>query len=141
MGDAYGTFVLAAGEVEDVNTPLYPFHRSNQSDDFWTSTTSRSTEAFGYTYPEIQDWGVDQATLQNNVRTAVNNLYNAPARKVSSSSLEKSKRANGIPATHAVMGAMTAADFDSMAVNNLPRNWAINIAVDKYVLTSPFYTC
>jgi tyrosinase len=132
MGDTYGTFVLQAGTIEDVNTPLYPFHRSDNSNDFWTSTTSRSTKAFGYTYPEIKDWGVDQSTLQNNVRTAVNNLYNAPARKIST--LDKSKRANG-PKLYAVSGTMTETDFDSLAVNNLPRNWAINIAVDKYVLT------
>lgn len=128
MGDKYGTFVLQAGAIEDVNTPLYPFHSSNNSKDFWTSKTSRSTKAFGYTYPEIKDWGVDQATLQNNVRTAVNNLYNAPARKVSTT--DKSKRANG-PTSHAMSGTMTATDFDSLAVNNLPRNWAINVAVDK----------
>ncbi|KAF4964229.1 hypothetical protein F66182_18085, partial [Fusarium sp. NRRL 66182] len=37
MGDTYGTFVLEAGTVEDVNTPLYPFHRSDDPNDFWTS--------------------------------------------------------------------------------------------------------
>ncbi|CRG91699.1 hypothetical protein PISL3812_08750 [Talaromyces islandicus] len=130
MGDKYGTFVLQAGAIEDVNTPLYPFHRSNNSDDFWTSETSRSTKAFGYTYPEIKDWGVDQTALQNNVRTAVNNLYNAPARKVSTG---KSKRVNE-PTSRAVLRTMTGTDFDSLAVNNLPRHWAINIAVDKYAL-------
>ena len=140
MGDTYGTFVLEAGTVEDVNTPLYPFHRSDDPNDFWTSGNSRSTRDFGYTYPEIQDWGVDQGTLQNNVRTAINNLYNAPARKGSAATKEKRdllddlknapEELNGLAATK-VTGQMTKTQFDSLGVNNLVKNWAINVAVDK----------
>ncbi|KAH8692093.1 tyrosinase [Talaromyces proteolyticus] len=146
MADAYGTFVIPAGGIEDVNTPLYPFHRSDDPNDWWTSVSSRSTRDFGYTYPEIQDWGVDQATLQNNVRTAINNLYNAPARMASTSRKQKRGAFDGVKglvdvpgsgksmATNAVAGKMTESDFDSLGVNNLARNWAINVAVDKHAL-------
>lgn len=141
MADTYGTFVIEAGTVEDVNTPLYPFHRSDDPNDFWTSGSSRSTRDFGYTYPEIQDWGVDQGTLQNNVRSAINNLYNAPARMGPAAPkngkrdiLDDLKNApKGLTSmkTNQVTGQMTKSQFDRLGVNNLAKNWAINVAVDK----------
>lgn len=141
MADTYGTFVIEAGTVEDINTPLYPFHRSDDPNDFWTSGSSRSTRDFGYTYPEIQDWGVDQGTLQNNVRSAINNLYNAPARMGPAAPkngkrdiLDDLKNApKGLTSmkTNQVTGQMTKSQFDRLGVNNLAKNWAINVAVDK----------
>lgn len=141
MGDTYGNFVLQAGTIEDANTPLYPFRRSDDPNDWYTSASSRSTRDFGYTYPEIQDWGVDQATLQNNVRTAINNLYNAPARMTSASQKQERRgilnELDHLPvelttsATNVITGKMTKQQLDSLGVNNLVKNWAINIAVDK----------
>ncbi|GAM33797.1 hypothetical protein TCE0_013r00958 [Talaromyces pinophilus] len=149
MADTYGTFVIEAGTVENITTPLYPFHRSDDPNDFWTSGSSRSTRDFGYTYPEIQDWGVDQGTLQNNVRTAINNLYNAPAR-MGPSAPKKEKRGilddlESVPqeltsmAANTVTGQMTKTQFDRLGVNNMVKNWAINVAVDKHALEgNPF---
>ncbi|KUL89658.1 hypothetical protein ZTR_00412 [Talaromyces verruculosus] len=149
MADTYGTFVIEAGTVEDITTPLYPFHRSDDPNDFWTSGNSRSTRDFGYTYPEIQDWGVDQGTLQNNVRTAINNLYNAPAR-MGPAAPKKEKRGilddlESAPqeltsmAANKVTGQMTKTQFDRLGVNNMVKNWAINVAVDKHALQgNPF---
>ena len=138
MSDTYGTFVLESGTVEDVNTPLYPFHHSDDPNDFWTSSSSRSTVNFGYTYPEIQDWNVDQGTLQNNVRTAINNLYNAPARMSTKqgkrdllNDLENAPQKLAGLATNKITGQMTKSQFDGLGVNNLVKNWAINVAVDK----------
>jgi tyrosinase len=120
---------------------LYPFHRSDDPNDFWTSASIRSTRDFGYTYPEIQDWGVDQGTLQNNVRTAINNLYNAPAR-MGRASPKKERRdllddLKNAPqeltsmAANKATGQMTKTQFDRLGVNNMVKNWAINVAVDK----------
>lgn len=53
---------------------LTPFH-SNNSTDLYTSQTARSTRHFGYTYPEVIDWGVNATQLASNARTALNNLY------------------------------------------------------------------
>jgi tyrosinase len=141
MADTYGTFVIEAGTAEDINTPLYPFRRSDDPNDWWTSDSSRSIRDFGYTYPEIQDWGVDQGTLQNNVRTAINNLYNAPARMGPTATI-KGKRyilddLKNAPqeltsmAANTVTGQMTKTRFDRLGVNNMVKNWAINVAVDK----------
>lgn len=56
-------------------TALTPFH-SDTSGDLYTSLTARSTHSFGYTYPEIIDWGISPSQLAINARTALNQLYN-----------------------------------------------------------------
>ncbi|KAL9102921.1 MAG: hypothetical protein Q9163_001981 [Psora crenata] len=73
--NAQGTFTDAPGAAEDVNTALTPFHSDNNST-LYTSTTARYTRTFGYTYPEVIDWGVSPAQLSANVRTNLNKLYN-----------------------------------------------------------------
>jgi len=47
-----GTWTIAPGSTADVNSPLTPFHRNAQGD-YHTSATSRLTDSFQYTYPEI----------------------------------------------------------------------------------------
>lgn len=68
-----GTFAQPAGTLEDLNTPLLPFR--SQGSGFHTSVTVRDTKNFGYSYPEIVDWGVSATQLAANVRTEVNRLY------------------------------------------------------------------
>jgi tyrosinase len=126
---------------------LYPFH-SDDANDFWTSASVRSTATFGYSYPEIVDWGVDQQTLQNNVRAAVNNLYNPSAstsnkkRSIlpsllslptpSPSTFQLPKNIQNL-ASKAVTGVLNPQQFVDMRVNNLQRHWAVNIGVNKLV--------
>ncbi|GAM89119.1 hypothetical protein ANO11243_071540 [Dothideomycetidae sp. 11243] len=66
--------------TEDVNSPLYPFHSDDQGT-LYTSATSRTTAEFGYTYPEVADWGVnaDPASLTANVTAIINRMYNPKA--------------------------------------------------------------
>ena len=73
--DAEGTFTNAPGETEDVKTPLTPFH-SDSVGTLYTSATARLTRPFGYTYPEVVDWGVNATQLSSNTRAALNKLYN-----------------------------------------------------------------
>lgn len=68
-----GTFAQPTGTVEDINTPLLPFH--DRGGEFHTSATVRDMKGFGYSYPEIVDWGVSATQLASNVRTEVNRLY------------------------------------------------------------------
>jgi tyrosinase len=86
------------------------------------------------------DWGVDQATLQSNVRAAVNNLYNAPARQITTQKRTIGQILKTLltppgklqnQATKAITGKLSTDDFNRMAVNNLAKLWAINVAVDK----------
>lgn len=116
---------------------LYPFRASDYEDDFWTSASVRSTATFGYTYPEIVDWDVDQQTLQNNVRAAVNNLYNPPPSREAKRQLlpPPSQLAQNIHdmANAMVTGILSSQEFFDLGVNNLARHWAINIRVNKLV--------
>jgi tyrosinase len=70
-----GTYAQAARTVEDERTPLLPF-RIDDSGNFHTSISARSTKSFGYSYPEIIDWGVSEDQLARNVRRAFKKLYN-----------------------------------------------------------------
>lgn len=116
----YGTYTNAPGKSEDIDTPLTPFH-SDDAGALHTSVTARSTRSFGYTYPEIVDWGVNATQLTANVKARLNALYNP------SSSVERrsstSSRGNG------------ARRFP----NGRNRQWFINIRVDKSAVTSSFF--
>lgn len=122
--DAYGTFTNLPGGTEDVNTrmptdaysdppltcaALTPFH-SDRSDTLYTSATARSISSFGYSYPEIQDWGVNASQLSANVRKAINALYN-PA-----SSIAKRDSKSGTAVS---------------SPNSMDYQWFVNIGVDR----------
>jgi tyrosinase len=63
---------------------LTPFSK-NTAGTHWNSDASRSMSAFGYTYPEINDWSQSAAQLRTSVVASVNKLYgpgsNTPGRK------------------------------------------------------------
>lgn len=118
---------------------LLPFHAD--ANNFWTASTARSTREFGYTYPEIIDWGVDAETLANNVRTKVNELYNPPTR-ASRRSLQTYKYTNST--RPGLLGGLlgdirdTLEKFFELGINNLNKQWVINIKVDKHALGNTF---
>jgi tyrosinase len=74
LGNDYGTFTENPGIVEDVHSALTPFRKDSGS--FHTSVTAQATKNFGYTYPEVVDWGVGADQLAANTRAAFNKLYN-----------------------------------------------------------------
>lgn len=63
------TFTIPMNSVQDVNSPLDPFHTDSKGGK-WTSQSARSVTQFGYTYPELQNNANASA-----VRTAINKLY------------------------------------------------------------------
>ena len=87
------------GENIDVgnnsNIALTPFH-FNQANSLYSSQNALQTKNFGYTYPEIVDWGVTPAQLSTTVKTTVNNLYgpNASKRRRRSQSSSRSPASN-----------------------------------------------
>lgn len=113
--DVEGTFTNAPGETEDVNTPLTPFH-SDGLGTLYTSVTVRSTRPFGYTYPEVVDWGVNATQLSTNTRTAINDLYN-PSGSISTRSLFAKRDGHTEPYTNITE----------------EYHYYINIRVPKYV--------
>ncbi|KAF3481610.1 tyrosinase [Arthroderma uncinatum] len=82
-----GGYVTQPGTIEDGNSPLYPFHANDNT--YYTANSARYTRTFGYTYPEIEDWGVSKQQLQANVRRNVNALYNPTNRVDSSNNVAK----------------------------------------------------
>jgi tyrosinase len=77
-----GTFTLAVskpmgtGPNDTLTTALGPFSTDTGGDQ-WTSSASQYLSAFGYSYPEIQDWikGQTPAQLAQIVTAQVNMLY------------------------------------------------------------------
>ncbi|KAL8842549.1 MAG: hypothetical protein Q9170_000503 [Blastenia crenularia] len=115
-----GTFTDDPGSTEDINTPLTPFH-SDESSHLWTSATAWSTRAFGYTYPEIIDWGVNSSQLTSNVKSQLNALYN-PTYAISRRSAPKD-----------------ASEELQLSPNSMDTQWFANIRVQKSAARSPFF--
>jgi len=68
----YSTYTNSAGQIQDSSSHLTPFFE-DMTGDFWTSDEVRSTETFGYAYPETANSTGANVTQQ--VVTAVNSLY------------------------------------------------------------------
>jgi tyrosinase len=115
-----GTFTQAPGSMEDINTPLTPF-RADDSGTFYTSVTARSTRPFGYSYPEIVDWGVSESQLTSEVRRRVNALYNPTG---------------SIAARSTTLKRSNTTDVTSNAADH---QWLVNIRVDRSSLPTSFY--
>lgn len=75
--DTTGTFTIPIGTNDTVSSPLTPFTVGDGTTPF-TSTSSRFTKDFGYAYPEILDWTMNEEDLKKNV-TAWINTHWAPA--------------------------------------------------------------
>ncbi|PGH18171.1 hypothetical protein AJ80_04558 [Polytolypa hystricis UAMH7299] len=155
-----GNYMTTQGTIENVNTPLWPFHSSDK--DFYTAASSRSTRPFGYTYPEIVDWGVSKEQLQRNVRQKVNALYNKPQGPVQRKSrhghsshglfnraekkpslkydtppkLEKFDLKNFFDQLKDTVSIVD--DLVELGINNLKKHWVVNVKVDRNIRQKPF---
>ncbi|KAL9011382.1 MAG: hypothetical protein Q9173_003766 [Seirophora scorigena] len=118
--NAAGSFTEDPGTREDINTPLLPFH-SDKSGRLWTSATAWTTRTFGYTYPEIVDWGVDSSQLTSNVKARLNALYNP-----SGSTLQRAT-------------STSASNSLQLSPNSMNAQWFANIRVQVSSMTSPFF--
>ncbi|KAK8205900.1 hypothetical protein HDK77DRAFT_379302 [Phyllosticta capitalensis] len=67
----YSTYTINAGDTQDINSPLSPFH-SDSNGGFWTSNTCRDWKKMHYDYPETQNPDI------NTLRTTINNMYGQP---------------------------------------------------------------
>ncbi|KAI4171467.1 MAG: hypothetical protein LQ343_004205 [Gyalolechia ehrenbergii] len=115
-----GTFTNDPGTTEDIDTPLTPFHWDN-SGQLWTSATVWSTRTFGYTYPEIVDWGINNSQLASDVKSRINVLYN-PTGSISRRSESEDKSSEL-----------------QLSPNAMDAQWFVNVRVQKSAATSPFF--
>ncbi|KAI9812447.1 MAG: hypothetical protein M1827_004678 [Pycnora praestabilis] len=132
--DYGGTFTINSGTTEDTNTPLTPFKTDN-SGTFHTPTTARSTKTFGYTYPEIVDWGVNTTQLSANVRKAFNKLYN-PSNGLGKRHLDRHKRQCKTSWNETAAAHVTETSPEYAAVS---REWLIHLRVSKFALNGSFF--
>jgi tyrosinase len=78
VGDS-GNVYLENYQMVDAKTELLPFRKS--SGGFWTTNEIRSTETFGYAYPETQKNAQPSvADLQSSVKAVIARLYSSSAR-------------------------------------------------------------
>ncbi|KAI9855691.1 MAG: hypothetical protein M1824_005924, partial [Vezdaea acicularis] len=126
----YGTFTNAPGSTEDVNTPLTPFHSDNAGT-MYTSVTAQSTRTFGYTYPEVQDWGVTPDQLANNTRAAVKQLYDPNSQFTSRSFNSRIMRRDN--------GPLNIVPHVRMNQDGAYREWYVNLRVDRFALGESFF--
>lgn len=96
-----------------IKVALTPF-RFDDSGTLHTSETARDTRDFGYTYPEIIDWGINATQLSSDVRGKLNALYNPSG----SISVRSSKRKRGNAAI--------------LSPNGADHQWFVNIRVDRF---------
>ena len=155
----YGTYTEAPGASENILTPLTPFY--NNGGTFHTSATARYTRHFGYTYPEVMDWGVNATQLSSNVRRNLNMLYNPTGslsarslgdhhRRVHKSGSEQTdsthetdgKGAERVPLSGTLTlrtAVSTSTDSNITTNNTVSFQYFINIRVDKSSLNQSFF--
>ncbi|KAM5453958.1 putative tyrosinase [Microsporum audouinii] len=160
-----GSYITQPGTIEDGNSPLYPFHANENT--YYTANTARHTRTFGYTYPEVEDWGVSKADLETNVRRHVNELYNNPTsqpkkrttvhrralRSDGYTHANNKSQSNGISGTRLETLLDNTFDiveaigdsisqslemFDEWGVNNMKKQWVVKIKVNKAAVGKPF---
>lgn len=66
----HATWTIPAGQNQDANSPLTPFHK-NANGDFWTTNQVRDWKVFKYTYPEFANTDGSPAAIRNQI----NRLY------------------------------------------------------------------
>lgn len=66
----HATWTIPAGQVQDANSPLTPFHK-NANGDFWTTNQVRDWKIFKYTYPEFANTDGSSRAIQSQI----NRLY------------------------------------------------------------------
>jgi len=71
-----GTFSTPLNTTEYATTPLIPFSRTS-SGTYWDSNSARSTSAFGYTYPGLNDWSRTPEQQTEDAKAVANVLYSS----------------------------------------------------------------
>jgi tyrosinase len=112
------TFWYNTGSIQDVNSPLKPFH-SDSNGNFWTSNSVRDLTAFGYTYPELIN------SNPSSVRTSINNLYGSGNVKFLKARDNTNINAN-------ITNTNTTTPIPS-------RLWQINVRSPKNVLNGSYF--
>lgn len=116
---AGGTWTIYPNTIVDENTPLTPF-TSGDGKTMYTSATSRSTQKFGYSYPDVPYWKFSNPSdLSANVTARVNQLYNG----------------DGHLGTWPTKRGTEDSDLGKRA---LERDWNVAVKVSNTAVSEPF---
>lgn len=138
LAEPGSTYTYPAGTIEDVNSPLAPFHTDTKGTN-WTSTSVRNTSTFGYTYPELAN-GASAAS----VRASINTLYGTTA---GSSTVSKSKSKSksrrevfDLFDRSTIDNVTAAAAVQSAAANNTGKSYQYiaNIVSQKFAMNGSY---
>jgi tyrosinase len=128
-----GTFTIAPNTVENVNTPLTPFH-SDAGTSLYTSTTVRSTRSFGYTVPEVRDWSLSPDQISANTRAAVKQLYDPNNQFTPRGTSEYKRQTSSNPDI-----SIPIPPALKNGTNRAYREWYANIRVNKFAIGQSFF--
>ncbi|KAF2197120.1 Di-copper centre-containing protein [Delitschia confertaspora ATCC 74209] len=161
------TFALPRGQLEGIDTPLYPFRKTEK--EWYTSKTTVRCEEFGYTYPEIV--GIDETPTAPQKAGLVRTIseYYAPLPKAILKSKQRKKTAGiemlpnahilkeiaekGLPANAAEMlnlaanlpptevlveESMAKPALRDLAPENKYLEWLVNIKAERHTLDGDY---
>ncbi|KAK6428007.1 hypothetical protein LTR95_015856 [Oleoguttula sp. CCFEE 5521] len=126
------SFTIQQGQTVDANTPLDPFH-SSQNGTRWTSQTARSTRTFGYTYPELAN-----NANTSSIKAAINRLYGGDSSPSNSAAaaIQPSKRfIDDTPEEPSLFPRDPAA---AARPKQLRREYIANIVSEKFALNGSY---
>lgn len=121
------TFTYPAGYVNDISSPLPPFHSDTQGTN-WTSADVVDTARFGYTYPELAN-----GASQDSVRAAVNALYGNTAGSSTVSVMKNKTKRSLIDNIEAAAGVQSAATG-----NDSSYEYIANVVSQKFAMGSSY---
>ncbi|TVY37847.1 Polyphenol oxidase [Lachnellula occidentalis] len=117
---ASGTWNIYPNTRIDENTPLAPF-TSSDGKTLYTSATSRSTQKFGYSYPDVPyaQFPNSSSGLSANVTARVNQLYNGDGH-LGTWPAKRSVRVSGLEK------------------KTIDREWSVAVEVSNAAVSEPF---
>ncbi|GAB7347588.1 hypothetical protein MBLNU459_g4469t1 [Dothideomycetes sp. NU459] len=129
LAEPGSTYTYPAGTVNDVNSPLPPFHTDTKGTNY-TSQSVRSVSTFGYTYPELAN-GASAAS----VRSAINKLYGTTA---GSTTVSKGKR--GLLERSTIDNVTAAAAVQSAVAGDSGKSYQYiaNIVSQKFAMNGSY---
>ncbi len=127
----YPTFTTSAGEIQDVTSPLTPFHKDVLGN-FWTSENAQNTDTFRYAYPEtVNPSGLTTSQMQAKVKSAINTLYGPSESAI----LKSPKSDNALKQIQNRTVAVSKREADTSTY----QEWIVNLRVRKHALSAPFF--
>ncbi len=133
--NTYGSYYELPGSLDSGSSPLAPFH-SDSGSTLFTSDDTRSLARFGYAYPELPDWSMEETELQIQARQQINRLYNpflfTPQKRSASRPLRRA------PSLATAFRRISLEDAQRLGVNNANRQWFVKVRIDRFAYETSF---